>query len=108
VVLICGGYDKGDQFDHLAQLYKEKVSYGICIGDTAEKFRQIFQKENIANEKAEALHEAIEKAFHYAEKNNSDILFSPGCASFGMFRNVYHRIEEFEKEIGKLKEITQS
>jgi len=102
VVLICGWYDKWDSFKYLAELYKEKVWYAICIWDTAQNFIQIFTSQNIKNIEKQNFHDAIQTAFSYAQNNNLDVLFSPGCASFGMFHNVYHRIEEFEKEIKTL------
>ena len=50
------------------------------------------------------LQTAIQESFNYAKKENiKTILFSPGCASFDMFKNVYDRIEQFTKLIENLK-----
>ncbi len=103
IVLICWWYDKGDNFEHLANIYKKTVAYGVFIGDTAPQFEIIFQQQNIPHSTQTTLHQAIQEAFNYAKKHHTDIVFSPWCASFWMFRNVYHRIEEFEKEIKLLK-----
>lgn len=111
VVLICGWYDKWDNFDHLWDLYKKKVAYWVFIGLTAPKFEKIFTKKNIDFTTQKTLHNAITTAFKYAQNKKTNtqkkvsIVFSPACASFDMFKNVYHRIEEFEKEIALLKSL---
>jgi len=103
IILICGWYDKWDSFQYLANLYKKKVTYGVFIWTTAPQFEKIFKEKKIPFKTSETLHEAIQIAFHYATQNNTKtILFSPGCASFDMFQNVYDRIKKFTTEIQKL------
>jgi UDP-N-acetylmuramoylalanine-D-glutamate ligase len=49
------------------------------------------------------LQEAVVTAFDIAKQQSfSTILYSPGAASFDMFKNVYERVEQFETIVQKL------
>jgi len=96
--------DKWDSFDYLADLYKKKVIYWIFIWDTAPQFEKIFTKQKINYTIQTTLTNAIQESLNYARKENiTTILFSPGCASFGMFKNVYDKINQFIEIIKNLK-----
>jgi len=100
VILIAWGYDKWDNFNYLSDLYKKHIAYGIFIWTTTQQFAQIFTQQNIPFFKAKTLNQAIKESIIYAKKTNTNtILFSPWCASFDMFKNVYDRIEQFTKLI---------
>ncbi|MEM0476546.1 MAG: Mur ligase family protein [Candidatus Aenigmatarchaeota archaeon] len=92
VILICGGLTKGFDFSEIEDIIKEKVKYGIIIGRDKEILARSFEK----NKKIliENLEEALEKSIEIAEDGDI-ILFSPGCASFDMFKNATHRGEIF-------------
>ncbi len=47
--------------------------------------------------------EAVQYAHQHARKGDS-VLLSPGCASFGMFRDYLDRAEQFREAIKKLPE----
>ena len=47
------------------------------------------------------LKNAVEHAVFLAQKGDV-ILLSPGCASFGMFKNEYDRGEQFKRIVKKL------
>jgi UDP-N-acetylmuramoylalanine--D-glutamate ligase len=48
------------------------------------------------------LKEAVQKAVSLAEKEDS-VLFSPGFASFGLFKNEFDRGEQFIQLVKALK-----
>jgi len=103
IILIAGGYDKWDSFENLGPLYQKTVKFWIFIWQTSNKFEKIFSEQNIKRETKKSLSEAIDTAIKYAKTNwIKNILFSPGCASFDMFKNVYDRIEQFTKIVERL------
>lgn len=104
IVLIAGGYDKGEDYTHLEQIFREKVAFASLLGTTGKiKFSLLAQQAEIPYVYNETLQQAIQSALDYAKKNNiSVIVFSPWSASFDMFKNVYDRCEQFEKIIEEL------
>ncbi len=101
IVLIAGGYDKGEEYDSLAQVLKKKVAFFSLLGDTwKNKFLSIAEQENIPYQYSDNLEQAVISAIVYAQRHTiSVVLFSPWSASFDMFKNVYDRCEQFEKII---------
>ncbi|MCF7835296.1 UDP-N-acetylmuramoyl-L-alanine--D-glutamate ligase [Candidatus Gracilibacteria bacterium] len=103
VILIAGGYDKGDDYIRLSKELEKTVGFACLIGQTSSKLKSIFNKLNIENHKYKTLKSAINGAIEQANKKGIKIiLFSPGSASFDMFKNVYDRVDKFNKLINKL------
>lgn len=110
-LLIVGGSSKGYGFDSLAEaIVRAKISRVILIGQTADEIgKAVIAKAKtkslelpmLINGNYKTMRDII--AASLSESNNGDlILFSPGCASFGLFKNVYDRASQFESEVGKL------
>lgn len=71
----------------------------------APRFLEQFQHLRIPCVQTVTMAETIQQAFLQAKKHNlTTILFSPGCASFDIFKNVYDRIGQFEEEIKKISD----
>jgi len=103
VVLIAGGSDKGLDFSPLIPLFKERVSAAVFIGETGEKLFDTFSP-FIPSFLEENLESAVKKAFSLALDLAVDtVLFSPGCASFDMFKNFEERGERFKLIVKKLE-----
>ena len=99
VVLIAGGYDKGADFKPWVRLFKEKVSFLVLIGDTAEKIKKECR---VAGFTAFAVAYTLEEAVNIARKKaDGVVLLSPACASFGMFRDFEDRGRQFKELICK-------
>lgn len=94
LILIAGGSDKGDSFDHLAELFGEKLQYVICIGATRESFSALADRAGVQWSYAESMQEAVAKASQIANLGEV-VLLSPGCASFGLFKNYLDRAHQF-------------
>ncbi|MEF2176174.1 MAG: Mur ligase family protein [Candidatus Absconditabacteria bacterium] len=103
VILIAGGSDKGDKFNHLSSSFVNKVAGAVLIGQTAQAFKDIFDELDIESTIELSMESAVKKAFSLAKSRKiKTILFSPGCASFGMFKNRLDRVQKFLHEVEQL------
>ncbi len=101
IVLIMGGQDKGGDFSTLKTLLKNKVKNLILIGEAKEKIRQSLNGFP-PKEESDSLENAVRKAMKRAAPGDV-VLFSPGCASFDMFKNYKDRGNQFKKFVSDLK-----
>lgn len=100
-IWIVGGVDKGNDYDELMPLVKEKVKAIICLGENNEKIIEAFEDvvENIVEAKT-AL-EAVAYGYRLAKKDQT-VLLSPACASFDLFENYEHRGKAFKSAVRSL------
>ncbi|MCX6747502.1 MAG: UDP-N-acetylmuramoyl-L-alanine--D-glutamate ligase [Candidatus Nomurabacteria bacterium] len=99
VILILGGMDKGIDVKELNKILDKKTKkIFLTPGSGSDK---ILNKQADI-EKVENLEEAVLKAWKESKKGDV-ILFSPGFASFNMFKNEYDRGEQFMELSKKLK-----
>ena len=96
-VLILGGSDKGLDTSDLVARSKKCKAIVLLAGTGTEKIASQYQSAQTAN----TLEEAIQAARSKAQPGDY-ILFSPGFASFGMFKNEYDRNDQFLKIIHSL------
>ncbi len=103
IVLIAGGLDKGVDFQDAVAVISEKVKYVIAIGSTRDLIENRLLSSGYKNcFKVDSLYEAVVKAMEVA-KEGDVVLFSPGYASFDMFKNYEDRGECFKKIVKDLK-----
>ncbi len=103
IVWIVGGQDKGNDYNLLMPLVREKVKAIVCMGIDNQKILDFFaneQKEIIETKSAKA---AVEAAKKIAESGDV-VLLSPACASFDLFKNYEDRGRLFKKAVLELKE----
>ena len=100
-VLILGGVDKGNNYDALQNLVKDKVKAIICLGADTEKIHEAFK--NIVPTIINTLNmiDAVQIAYKYAAKGDI-VLLSPACASFDLFKNYEDRGDQFKKAVKDL------
>ena len=92
-ILICGGEDKGLEYEELSQhIYDTLKGIVLLPGSGSKLIKQNMQ--NIPIYEVSSLEESVEKAFSLSQSGYR-IVFSPGATSFGMFRNAYERGEKF-------------
>ena len=107
IVLIAGGYDKNLDYMPVAEPILDKVENLILIGQTAEKIFNAVKLEeeklgkNIGIYTANSLNQAIMLAKKHCN-NCHTVLFSPGSASFDMFKNMYERGDIFKEILSKM------
>ena len=100
-VWIVGGIDKGNKYEELFTLVNEKVKAIICLGKDNNKIFENF--ENLVEYiiEVKSMSEAVKEAYSIA-KSNDNVLLSPACASFDLFKNYEDRGEQFKAEVRKL------
>ncbi len=103
VVWIVGGTDKGNNYEVLKGLVKEKVKAIVCMGKDNHKFHEAFEdivgKENIVD--TLSAKEAVKASASFA-KDGDVVLLSPCCASFDLFTCYEDRGEQFKKAVREL------
>lgn len=104
VILIAGGYDKGVNFDELSELYYKKVELLVLMGATKDQMRASALRAGFDNiQFVENMEEAVKLA-DISSSRGTDILLSPACASWGMYRDYEERGNDFKKLVSELKE----
>lgn len=99
IILILGGQAKQQDFSLLNPYLVDPVSAIIVYGEDAKNIITKLQHSNINY--ADSLFTAITIADSLA--NNSVVLFSPGCASFDMFKNYIDRGNRFIEIVSNLQ-----
>lgn len=99
IYLIAGGSDKNLEFDDWAVMAKDNAKAIFLLkGEGTNKIKDALLKigaENLVAGEYESLVGAWEALL--AQAGYGIVLFSPACASFGMFINEYDRGEQFSK-----------
>ncbi len=101
VIWIAGGTDKGNNYEPLKALVKDKVKALICLGKDNRKLHSAF-KDIIPNIfDATTMREAVKKAYQNGI-NGDTVLLSPACASFDLFENYEDRGRQFKEAVRDL------
>lgn len=97
-IIIAGGYDKHTGFDDFtAVLAGSKIAGMVVIGDTAEQLAMSAAAHGFtAVERAPSLKDAVYKAYGMAHPGYN-VLLSPACASFDMFKDFEERGRAFKQ-----------
>ncbi|AUC86303.1 UDP-N-acetylmuramoyl-L-alanine--D-glutamate ligase [Polaribacter sp. ALD11] len=100
-VWIVGGVDKGNDYNDLLPLVREKVKAIVCLGIDNEKIKNMFGNVvDIVVETAGA-EEAV-KVAHKLSESGDAVLLSPACASFDLFENYEDRGRQFKAAVRDL------
>ena len=100
-VWIVGGIDKGNKYEELFSLVNEKVKAIICLGKDNKKIFENFENLVEYITEVKSMSEAVKEAYSIS-KSNDNVLLSPACASFDLFKNYEDRGEQFKAEVRKL------
>jgi len=101
VIWIAGGIDKGNDYESLIPLVREKVRILICLGTSNIKLHQAFTKHVDMIINTETAEDAVEMAQRFARKDEV-VLLSPACASFDLFDNYEDRGQQFKLAVRNL------
>lgn len=100
-VWIVGGVDKGNDYDELMPLVKEKVKAIICLGKDNSKIIEAFSGVVETIVETESPIEAVAFGYRLAKKDET-VLLSPACASFDLFENYEDRGHQFKSAVRAL------
>ncbi|MDQ3327124.1 MAG: UDP-N-acetylmuramoyl-L-alanine--D-glutamate ligase [Chloroflexota bacterium] len=105
VVLIAGGASKRVPFGELAELICHRVSRLVLLEGSAtpELQTEVYKRcPTLETSLHHDLQSAVEVA-HGTARPGDTVLFSPACASFGMFDNEFQRGELFRQAVRRLR-----
>lgn len=96
-ILIAGGYDKQSTYDEWIEAFGDKVKYLVLIGQTRDKIARCAREHGFHEIiYAEDMQEAVSVCASYANRGEN-VLLSPACASWGMFKNYEERGRIFKE-----------
>ena len=101
VVWIAGGKDKGNDYEPLFQLVKDKVRVLICMGLDNEKLHRDFADKVDIILDVQSAQDAVQKAYELALPGET-VLLSPCCASFDLFKSYEDRGAQFKAAVRNL------
>ena len=96
VVLILGGRDKGNDYEPIKPLVKEKCSALVYLGADNTKLHQNFDSLGIPVRDTHSMRECMDACYELAQPGET-VLLSPCCASFDLFKNMEDRGEQFKQ-----------
>jgi len=96
VVLIIGGKDKGNDYEPIKPLVREKCSAIVYLGADNSKLHQNFDDLGIVTCDTHSMRECMEACYELAQPGET-VLLSPCCASFDLFKNMEDRGEQFKQ-----------
>ena len=101
LICIVGGVDKGNNYEELLPLIREKAKAIICLGVDNEKLRNTFEGLSEIFIETQAMSEAVKIAHKIAVPKDT-VLLSPACASFDLFKNYEDRGDQFKNAVRNL------
>ncbi|MGQ8336390.1 UDP-N-acetylmuramoyl-L-alanine--D-glutamate ligase [Sunxiuqinia sp. A32] len=101
IVWIVGGVDKGNDYESLKGLVKEKVKAIVCLGLDNKKIIDAFSDVIPDILETHDMKDAVRSAYYLA-KNGETVLLSPACASFDLFDNYEDRGRQFKMAVREL------
>jgi UDP-N-acetylmuramoylalanine--D-glutamate ligase len=100
-VLILGGQDKGNDYNEIKELVKEKVKAIVCLGVDNKNIHEFFGSIVTTIVDTQSAKDAVLAAYSLAEKNDT-VLLAPACASFDLFENYEDRGDQFKEAVRSL------
>jgi UDP-N-acetylmuramoylalanine--D-glutamate ligase len=100
-VWIVGGVDKGNDYNELMSLVREKVKAIICLGVDNKKIIDVFGNVVDMMIEVSTMNDAVRMAQRLSEKGDT-VLLSPACASFDLFENYEDRGNQFKQAVKNL------
>lgn len=101
IILIVGGKDKGNDYSVLHEIVKDKCKALVYLGADNQKLHDSFDKLSIPVADTHSMSDCVKACYEFAEPG-CNVLLSPCCASFDLFKNMEDRGEQFRDCVEKL------
>ena len=101
-VLLAGGTDKNLDFTPLAKNAKKAKHIFLLEGSGTEKLIKMLKKRKIKFHGPYSNLDSMIMDCYKKAKKGDIVVFSPGATSFGMFKNEFHRGNEFKSRVRAL------
>jgi UDP-N-acetylmuramoylalanine--D-glutamate ligase len=85
----------------MESIFSRHIKHAELIGQTRELLGSICDRAWVSHHYSETMQEAVERAYSNAKKWDV-ILLSPGCASFGLFKDYLDRAKKFKEAVDSL------
>ena len=100
-IWIVGGVDKGNDYSILEGLVKQKVLGIVCLGKNNIKIKDAFGSIVESFFEASTAEQAVQISYRIAKKGYN-VLLSPACASFDLFKDYEDRGHQFKSAVRSL------
>lgn len=95
VVLILGGLDKGNDYNHIADRVKRQCRGLVYLGADNTTLHNFFDPLGLPVRDTHSMRDCIAACREIAQEGDT-VLLSPCCASFDLFHNMEDRGEQFK------------
>ena len=103
VILIMGGYDKGNDYTPLSEIVRNRVKAAVMLGAHTQQIEKtLAHATDIV--KAETMTEAVQIAYRHATAGDV-VLLSPANASFDMYTDYKARGTAFKEAVQALQRL---
>lgn len=103
IVLLAGGYDKKIEFDEFINKFNNKIKHMILMGESKAKIIDAAKRNNFSNYTVVSdMTEAVDLAVEISDKGDN-VLLSPACASWGMYKSYEERGRDFKEKVYSLE-----
>ena len=100
-VLIVGGKDKGNDYNAIKDLVREKCRALVFLGADNAKLHAFFDDMGITIRDTHGMADCVAACYELAQPGDT-VLLSPCCASFDLFKNMEDRGEQFKTLVRNL------
>ena len=100
-VLIVGGKDKGNDYDPIKPLIREKCRALVYLGADNQKLHDNFDALGLPVRDTNSMKACVEACYELAQPGDT-VLLSPCCASFDLFKNMEDRGDQFKELVRNL------
>lgn len=98
IVWVVGGVDKGNDYQPLLQLVRDKVKAIVCLGVDNQKIIDAFGDFEIPIKETQDAAKAVQVSRDLSVPGDV-VLLSPACASFDLFKNYLDRGDQFREAV---------